>query len=408
MSVTAESLSAALDRRGLGQVGVAVSGGGDSVALLLLAVDWARASGARLAAATVDHGLRPEAGAEAAGVAALCARLGVPHETLRWKGWDGQGNLPDRARQARYDLLAGWAARTGLQAVLLGHTADDVAETLLMRLGRGSGVDGLAAMAPARRVGGVLFLRPLLSAARAELRDLLRARGVAWVEDPTNDDTGYDRVKARRALELLAPLGLTVEGLGATAGWMALAREVLEDAAARLAREAVRVEAGDLIIARASFESAPLETQLRLLSGALRWVAGGTYRPRADSLTAVYAELLSGRRQTLGGCLISPRRDSLRVAREPEAVAELVVPGGALWDRWAVLGPFEPGDQVRALGDLPVPRPAGVPRATLAASPAVWRGGEMIAAPLAGIGENWLAQLVADDFAASLTPDRGA
>ena len=128
-------------------LGVAVSGGGDSVALLCLMADWAAPREVRLAAATVDHGLRPEAAAEAAGVAALCGRLGLAHATLRWEGWDGRGNLMDAARRARRRLLADWAAEQGLAAVALAHTRDDQAETVLMRLARGAGVDGLSAMA---------------------------------------------------------------------------------------------------------------------------------------------------------------------------------------------------------------------------------------------------------------------
>ena len=107
------------------RLGVAVSGGGDSVALLHLLADWARESGTELRAVTVDHGLRPEAATEAADVARACAALGVGHDILRWSGWDGRGNLPDQARRARYRLMADWAQAHGIADVALGHTADD-------------------------------------------------------------------------------------------------------------------------------------------------------------------------------------------------------------------------------------------------------------------------------------------
>ena len=183
-----------------GVIGVAVSGGSDSLALLHLLHDWQSAGGPAVRAATVDHGLRAGAAAEAAEVARICAGLGVAHKTLAWRDWDGAGNLPDRARRARYALLAEWARGHGIADIAVGHTEDDLAETFVMRLARGAGVDGLAAMRDRWREAGVTFHRPLLALRRDHLRDLLRARGVAWVEDPTNSDAGYERVRTRAAL----------------------------------------------------------------------------------------------------------------------------------------------------------------------------------------------------------------
>ncbi len=130
-----------------GPLGIAVSGGSDSLALLHLMVEWGRAP---LRCVTVDHRLRDASAEEAAQVAEICAALGIAHDTLTWDGWDGQGNLAAEARRARYALLADWAVTHGLTGIALGHTQDDIAETLLMRLARRAGVDGLAAM-PQRR-----------------------------------------------------------------------------------------------------------------------------------------------------------------------------------------------------------------------------------------------------------------
>lgn len=131
------------------------------MALLSLLHRLSAAAGTHLEAVTVDHGLRPEAAEEAVFVARYAGTLGLRHETLRWRGWDGQGNLQNAAREARYRLMADWAERRGLPCVALGHTADDQAETVLMRLARRAGVDGLSAMAPRSDRHGITWLRPL-------------------------------------------------------------------------------------------------------------------------------------------------------------------------------------------------------------------------------------------------------
>ncbi|MEO0682071.1 MAG: tRNA lysidine(34) synthetase TilS, partial [Pseudomonadota bacterium] len=216
-------------------LGIAVSGGSDSTALLLAA---ARAPGLRVEAATVDHRLRPEAAAEARAVAALCARLDLPHETLVWHDAPGRGNLAQAARDARAALLADWAARRGLGAVALGHTLDDQAETLLMRLARGSGLDGLSAMRPRSERAGAVWLRPALSLRREALRAALRAEGEGWIDDPSNDDRSRDRIRTRDALKTLAALGIDAQGLGAAAERLAEDADLLAAQAAALIREA--------------------------------------------------------------------------------------------------------------------------------------------------------------------------
>ncbi|WP_284163593.1 tRNA lysidine(34) synthetase TilS [Frigidibacter sp. SD6-1] len=384
------------------RLGVAVSGGGDSVALLHLLNDWRRECGPDLTVITVDHGLRPEAAAEAAGVAAAARALGLPHRTLRWEGGPEGGNLSDRARRARYGLIAEWAKEEGIGTVALGHTADDQAETVLMRLARGSGVDGLSGMADSRDHLGRRWVRPLLTARRAALRAFLAARGVSWIEDPTNEDASYDRVKARAALGALAPLGLSVEGLVDTAERMAMARAALAEAAAALARQAARVEAGDVILARDEMGGAAEELRYRLFAQALMLVSGTDYRPRFDALKAVLAKALSGTRATLSGCIILPRKGTLHITREPAAVLGVTAQIGRVWDgRWRVTGPAEPGQEVRALGEAglaecPDWRATGSPRPSLLASPAVWQNGRLIAAPLAGRAEGWAVECLYD------------
>ena len=372
-----------------GPLGVAVSGGGDSVALLMLLHE----AGRNVRVATVDHRLRPEAAEEARGVARLCAGLGVPHEVLVWEAPEFKGNLQQAAREARRGLLGAWARRQGLGHIVLGHTLDDQAETVLMRLARGSGVDGLAGMAATRCEGGLCWHRPLLGVRRAQLRAYLRAAGVGWVDDPSNEDLKYDRVKVRRALEVLAPLGIEAEGLANTASHMRRARGALEAATHELAQRCVTVSAaGELEIS--GLAAAPREVQLRLLAGALGWVSGAGYRPRFAALEGLLDTCLSGADfgKTLHGCTVVRRGDAIVINREvaatpaPEAV-------GKTWDgRWNINLKDTRFLQIRALGKDGLQccthwRESGHSRAALLASPSFWKGGLLQAAPLAHYGQ---------------------
>ncbi|WP_375691945.1 tRNA lysidine(34) synthetase TilS [Pseudooceanicola sp. LIPI14-2-Ac024] len=388
------------------RLGVAVSGGGDSTALLLLLSDIAADRGIALHVVTVDHGLRPEAPAEAAQVAALAARLGHPHSTLRWTGWDGQGNTQDAARRARFDLIAAWAREGGIPVVALGHTADDQAETVLMRLARASGADGLSGM-PLRRVhDNVTFLRPMLDLRRAELREMLRRRGQDWIEDPSNDDPAYDRIRIRQALDALAPLGLTVPALATVAGNSAAIRATLDHYALAEARACVTFDRGDILMDRGHFAALLPEMQRRLLIAALRWLTGAAYPPRRRPLAMMLDAIAAGQDMTLAGCRALVGRETLRLTREAAALTGQIVAPGAVWDgRWRLAPP--PGDvtpkgaEIRPLtlagvADCPGWRDTALPRATLAASPAAWHGARLLAAPLAGRAEGWRLELTRD------------
>lgn len=382
-------------------LGVAVSGGGDSIALLALLSAWCGSRDTTLHVATVNHGLRPEAPGEAAHAAALATRLGLSHDILNWDQWDGQGNLQDRARQARRELLSNWAMDRRIAVICLGHTRDDQAETVLMRLSRGSGVDGLAAMAPSRQDPvGLLWLRPLLTIARRDLRVYLEERGIAWCEDPSNADPRFDRVRTRQLLPKLSQLGLTAETLVATATRMAAARKVLAGAARSAAERIVEIQDGDLLIDANPYADLPDDLRWRILSAALQWVTGAPYRPRFRALCDVDSALLAQRRSTLQGCLVSPGKVQHRVGREPAAVTQVRGPAPGIWDnRWRIEGPAGRDLTVGALGADGIEVAGGrqeksPPRDTLLASPAVWRNGALVAAPLLGYGSDWRAGLL--------------
>lgn len=367
-------------------VGVALSGGGDSLALLHLTKDWAK--GRRVVAATVDHGLRAESAAEARFAAKAASAMGVAHEVLIWRRDDETGNLMAQARKARLHLLAQWAARQGLDAVLLGHTLDDQAETLLMRLGRGAGVDGLSGMSPARQAFDTLWLRPMLGLSRAALRDWLRARGVTWIDDPSNQNLDYERVRMRKALDML---GIPATALGLSAANLAMARGALQEFALR-ACENADARLGSLSLQQADFEHAPAEIRRRILVAALRWMTGSDYPARRDKILHALDAIATGARMTLEGVIVEPRGDRLMLMREPAAALRAAAglpdaTGLALWDdRWRLSG-LAVGQQVRALGHAGLAgldwRKAGLTHDEAAATPGIWDGARLVAAPIA-------------------------
>ncbi|WP_170416738.1 tRNA lysidine(34) synthetase TilS [Ruegeria atlantica] len=381
------------------RLGVAVSGGGDSVALLLLLNEIAQSEGTKLFVATVDHGLRPESATEAQMVVQLAAGLSVPHQTLNWTGWTGEGNLQDQARQARFRLLTEWARSNDIHAIALGHTADDQAETFLMRLGRAAGVTGLSGMPIARSLDGVTMLRPMLGVTRQALREYLTSEGAEWIEDPSNQDLRFDRIKARKALSDLQELGISANSLTRVAENLAQAREALERYTQESARNVTTVETGDVCLDRAAFQALPQEVQRRILVGCVAWIAGAGYPPRQNSVDQAVKAVEEGIGTSIGGCLLVPQANKMWICRELNAVQRETAHPGESWDtRWIVSGPPVAGARIRPLGEEGLPRildwrELGKPRQVLLASPAVWRADELISAPNAGFENGWSAEL---------------
>lgn len=293
------------------RLGIAVSGGGDSVALLLLA---AAAYPGAVAAATVDHGLRPEAAAEAAMVGALCGRLGVPHDVLVIpERLLFGGNLQEQARLARYHSLAVWGTGENCRApwIATAHQQDDMAETFLMRARRGAGVGGLAAMVVRRPIVGwppkpTLLVRPLLGWSRAALAGIATSAGLVVVADPSNVDQRFDRSRIRALLaanpDLSTPhLALAARNLRdaeEALAWVAdrewAARHAIEEG-----HEAVSLEAGGL----------PHELRRRLARRAIGWIHAefDLLTPwRGTGLDRFVRLLEAGRPATLAGVLARP------------------------------------------------------------------------------------------------------
>ncbi|EJW12487.1 tRNA(Ile)-lysidine synthetase [Rhodovulum sp. PH10] len=326
---------------------IAVSGGPDSTALLVLAARWRKTlqagAGPRLLAVTVDHGLRPQAALEAQAVAALAQSLGVPHLTTRWVGEKPATGIQEAARIARYRLLAEAARETGARHVLTAHTRDDQAETVLFRLARGSGVTGLSGMARvaplpvaahtgrhgAPAADPVVLVRPFLDVAKARLIATLRAEHIAFAEDASNRDPRYTRARLRALLPNLATEGLGPSRLVRLAERMRRAEAALEAATGRLARDLGVPEAIDgapVGLDAAVWSRAPAELRLRLL-GRLIAAAGregevelAKLEACAEALTAAAsaADPAAARlRRTLAGAMVTLAGGRLTVEPAP-------------------------------------------------------------------------------------------
>jgi len=289
------------------ELAVAVSGGRDSLALTLLAQEWAAPVGGRIIALIVDHGLRPEAAGEALATGRLLESRGVESLILRWTGAKPSTGLQEAARGARYGLLREACRERGILHLLVAHQADDQAETIAMRTARASGPDGLAGMAALIEWPEVRLLRPLLPVARARLAATLVSRGIAWIDDPSNTDPRFERARLRQQ-------GVPIAGLP-DADRLRSGHELLA-ARAGVAMFEARDDGG-VALDRAAIERLPLDLRRRLASRVVQALGGSDHPPRRERLDRALARLSgtvdrgrSGRGQdfTLAGCQFALRQ----------------------------------------------------------------------------------------------------
>jgi tRNA(Ile)-lysidine synthase len=304
---------------------LAVSGGPDSLALMWLAARWRRARkrGPKLLAVTVDHGLRPAAAREAREVKRLAADWGLAHRTTRWRGDKPATGVPAAARAARYALLAGAARRHGATVVVTAHTQDDQAETVLMRLARGSGLAGLGGMAETSHRDGVTLLRPLLGLGKARLIATLQRAGIGYADDPTNRDVHYTRPRLRALMPQLAAEGADARGFARLAARLARADAALDlmtDGAARYLAELRN--SGRSGVDAAAFANLAEEIRVRLLLRALNAVGreGPAELGKVEVLAQALAEATADGvplRRTLAGALVRLERGRIEVRAAP-------------------------------------------------------------------------------------------
>ena len=306
------------------------------MALLVLLAEWARGRGVSVMALTVDHGLRSGSADEVAQVAKWCGEYGVSHHGLEWRGEKPVTGIQEAARETRYRLLTGWCRTHSCSDLFIAHNLDDQAETLLMRLARGSGVYGLAGMPLVSVVEGVRVVRPLLGVQRRQLEAFLRTRTLPWLDDPSNRDFRFTRVRMRRQVEELARAGLPRSSIAravSTLGRMRARKD--RDVAALAARAIALYPEGYAEIDREVFLGAEEDIAKALLSSLLSVIGGGFYPVRRERLDRLHRHLGSGAgARTLGHCLVERVRGRLRICREDSGFDDIRLPGHRICLRW--------------------------------------------------------------------------
>lgn len=393
-----------------GKLALAVSGGPDSMALVVCARQWAAENGTQLIAFTLDHALRAESASEATQVQRWLQHYQIEHHILRWEHPPITSAVQQQARQARYELMAQSCHARGIRGLVLGHQLEDQAETVLLRFAKGSGIDGLAAMRPVTDCAGIVLLRPFLTISKARLIATCEAVGQPYVTDPSNLKVAYARGRLRAATDVLAAEGLTAERLADLAARAALASDALDCYANRLLAQAVFWQpSGYAEINLPRLLAEPAEIRLRVLRQVLEQIGG----KRVPLRHAAVQELDNALQQphvsqrTLHGCAIRAFDGVCRVMRELAAITECAILAAGetrLWDgRFRVtLEPHTPAEfcglRCAALGlqshdvlervaaGLRHAVPLGQVRATL---PALWRGETLVATPLYGAGAEW-------------------
>ena len=354
---------------------VAVSGGSDSMALLRLAEQWSRHQ-IKISVLTVDHGLRPEAATEAVKVSEWCALLDLEHHTLRWEGPKPKTGLQAKARVARYDLLSAWCKAHDIAYLLTGHTMDDQAETVLMRQQRTDTAESLAGIWETAVWNGVKVFRPLLRQGRADLRAYLTKLGQPWIEDPSNSDRGFERVRVRQTLaeeDRRVELADIAEKAGRAARALAVATEQWING------QLTSYPEGFGAIPRAGFYELDLALQRRVLQQLI--VIYGTGNRAEPGELDYLAKWIMGQgisRKTLGGAMLACRQSSVLIGREWARISPdpVIVPdsGEILWDgRFLIQAP--PRGQVVPVGRLQgVARREDIPSFVQQSLPAVLMG----------------------------------
>ncbi len=315
------------------QIAVAVSGGADSMALTLLLNEWGQDHNCKINALTVNHGLRKEAAKEAEQVRKWLKKCNINHHILTYSGEKPQSNIQEEARNIRYSLMLEWCKANNISSLFVAHHMEDQAETFLLRLERGSGIDGLAAMLPVSERDGIHIRRPLLEVTKNQLKQYLNRQNQKWIDDPSNNDTAHKRNNLRKVLQKIGDItdSVLTKRLADTAHHMARARAALELESTRHMAACVTLHpAGFCTFHHEKFVNIPEEIALRILSRILITISGSREKPRFDKLENLYNSILDNpdrlRGVTLHGCKVfkPPRKKQqlVFIYREPARIQE--------------------------------------------------------------------------------------
>ncbi|MFO0389547.1 MAG: tRNA lysidine(34) synthetase TilS [Alphaproteobacteria bacterium] len=378
---------------------VAVSGGSDSMAMLLLVHDWAKQHGGKAIALTVDHGLRQESAREATQVAAWCQSLDIEHHTLVWKGPKPSAGKQEAARNARYSLLTAWCRNNDIQHLFTAHHLEDQGETLFFRLARGSFIKGLAGIPMVSMLDGIRLIRPLLGNTKQELQDYLKERKQPWLEDPSNQSMAYTRNIIRNNL---AGTDISIRA-GVIANCFGTIRNILENKIVSQLTNVVLIDdAGFIRLDKTAFLALPEIMAIEALSFALKSVSGTDTHIRTEQLQTLHKHLQHEqdfRKRNLTGCIIGyhKKKDCFLINREPAATTPPTAftrDTKALWDRFEVhFSSVQEEEPTLTVGALGADGLAYIDRSTLPkqymalpayifyAFPAFWRLEELVAVP---------------------------
>ncbi len=315
------------------QLAIAVSGGADSMALAILSHRWAQMKGGQVTALIVDHGLREASADEANLTTWRLSELGIPSVVLPWVGAKPASGVQAQARAARYDLMNTWCRDNDVLHLLVGHHANDQAETFLMRVQHGSGPDGLAAMADVRMLSACQIIRPLLAFPKERLVATVLDAGVTWIEDPSNTDLKYGRIKVR---EELTENSVDVLGVVRGATRFRRARHALEAQVSEwFARYADLRPEGYLRLHRTNIQRINAEVRLRILGKAAMVIGRNAYPPSIASIERLDERIRAGKGVTLGGARFVPDRECVLVCREARNLPSemLIVKSPFRWDQ---------------------------------------------------------------------------
>lgn len=292
---------------------VAVSGGADSMAMVLLALEHKL----NIIGLTVDHKLRKEAGDEAEQVKKWLKDKGIEHHTLVWEGNKPSVNIQAKARNARYELMIEWCINNDIKHLLTAHILDDQVETFLLNLGRGSGIYGLSAMDYITEMKGVKIVRPLLNVSKEELKNYLKSKEQDWIEDPSNKDEKYNRVKIRNFIPEMEKIGISRKRINLAVQNLTRTKDFIEDEVEKAFNDCIVVDVavstfhtekgmGGIVLNVPKFYSYHPEIGYRLLKKIIQMVGGNYYPPRFEKLQRLY-ENMAGK--TLGNCKFSIKKE---------------------------------------------------------------------------------------------------